>query len=131
MQQVLKPPSGAARTLIVAAKLFSQFDTAMDDALATLDMGFRGKGLRRLCGMLKSWGGFRDRDACALLRWLKPGPLPRMDARQTGHFILAAATASSASISSLVTSCTDVVGRSRHFSILTPNDRLALKNSGS
>ena len=33
------------------------------------------------------------------------------------HFILTTATASSASISSLVTSCTDVVGRSRHFAI--------------
>jgi hypothetical protein len=45
--------------------------------------------------------------------------------------ILTTATASSASISSLVTSCTDVVGRSRHFSIFSTNDRPALKNSGS
>jgi hypothetical protein len=45
--------------------------------------------------------------------------------------MLTTATASSASISSLVTSCTDVVGRSRHFAIFSANDRPALKNSGS
>ncbi len=33
------------------------------------------------------------------------------------HLILTTATANNASISSLVTSCTDVVGRSRHFAI--------------
>ena len=50
---------------------------------------------------------------------------------RTDHFMLTTATANSASISSLVTSCTDVVGRSRHFSIFPANDRPALKNSGS
>jgi len=63
MQQVLKPPSGAARTLIVAAKLFSQFDTAMDDALATLDMGFRGEGLTPLMRDAEKLGRF-SRSRC-------------------------------------------------------------------
>jgi hypothetical protein len=43
--------------------------------------------------------------------------------------MLTTATASSASISSLVTSCTDVVGRSRHFSIFSANDSPALKTA--
>lgn len=45
--------------------------------------------------------------------------------------MLTTATANSASISWLVTSCTEVVGRSRHFAIFSANDRPALKNSGS
>jgi hypothetical protein len=47
------------------------------------------------------------------------------------YLILTTATASSANIGSLVTSCTDVLGRSRHFATFSANDRPALKNSGS
>ena len=41
MQQALKSASGIARTQVVAAELFVQLDVAMDDALPTLDVGFR------------------------------------------------------------------------------------------
>jgi hypothetical protein len=40
MQQALKPASGAAWTQVVAAKLFGQFDIAMDDTPSTLNVGF-------------------------------------------------------------------------------------------
>jgi hypothetical protein len=49
---------------MVAAELFDQFDTAMNDAPSTLDLGFR-EGLPPLTRDAESWGGFRDRDACA------------------------------------------------------------------
>jgi hypothetical protein len=65
MQQALKPASGAARAQIITAELFDQLDIAMDDAASTLDMGFRGEGLPPLTRDAESWGGFRDRDACA------------------------------------------------------------------
>ena len=65
MQQALKPASGAALAEIVAAELFGQLDLAMDEAAPTLDMGFRGEGLPPLTRDAESWGGFRNRDACA------------------------------------------------------------------
>ena len=65
MQQALKPASGAAWTQVVAAELFDQLDIAMNDTPSTLDMGFRGEGLPPLTRDAESWGGFRDRDACA------------------------------------------------------------------
>lgn len=72
MQQVLKPASGAARAQVIAAELFRELDVAMDDALSTLDVGFRGVGLPPLTRDAESWGGFRDRDACA---WHPPSVL--------------------------------------------------------
>ena len=65
MQQVLKPASGAARAQVVAAEFFGELDVAMDEAPSTLDMGFRGEGLPPLTRDAESWGGFRNRDACA------------------------------------------------------------------
>ena len=65
MQQVLKPASGAARAQVVAAELFDQLDITMDDALSTLDVGFRGERLPPLTRDAESRGGFRNRDACA------------------------------------------------------------------
>ena len=65
MQQVLKPPFGAAWAQIVAAELFDQLDIAMDDAPSTLDVGFRGERLPPLTRDAESWGGFRNRDVCA------------------------------------------------------------------
>jgi hypothetical protein len=58
----LKPASGAAWAQIIAAELFGQFDLAMDEAVSTLDMGFRGGGISPLTRDAESWGGFRDRD---------------------------------------------------------------------
>ena len=45
------------------AEPFDQFD--MDDTLSTLDMSFLGERLPPLTRDAESWGGFRDRDACA------------------------------------------------------------------
>ncbi len=65
MEQALKPAAGAARAEIVAAELFGQFDVAMDETPTALDMGFRREGLPPLTRDAESWGGFRNRDACA------------------------------------------------------------------
>jgi hypothetical protein len=40
MQQALKPAAGAAWAQIIAAEPFAQFDIAMDETSATLDVGF-------------------------------------------------------------------------------------------
>jgi hypothetical protein len=61
MQQALKPAAGAARAQIIAAEFFGQFDVAMDETPAALDMGFRGEGLPPLTRDAESWGGFRNR----------------------------------------------------------------------
>src|ERR1700750_2746398 len=85
MQQVLKSSSGAALTQVIEDELFHELDIAMDDTPSTLDVGFRGVGLPPLTRDAESWGGFRDRDACA---WhppsvLKNGQSPRQF-RNTG-----------------------------------------------
>jgi len=41
MQQFLKPARGTARAGVVAAQLLAQLFVAVDDAVATLDAGFR------------------------------------------------------------------------------------------
>lgn len=56
MQQALKPASGAAGAQVVAAELFGEFDVAMDDAVSTLDPGFRGEGLPPPTRDAESWG---------------------------------------------------------------------------
>ena len=78
MQQALKPASGAARAKVVAAELFDELDVAMDDALPTLDLGFRRKGLPPLTRDAESRGGFRDRDAYA---WHPPSAENTADCR--------------------------------------------------
>jgi hypothetical protein len=65
MQQALKPASGAAWAQVIAAELFDKLDIAMDEAPSTLDVGFRGIRLPPLTRNAESWGGFRNRDACA------------------------------------------------------------------
>lgn len=69
MQQALKPASRAARAKVVAAELFGQLDVAVDDAHAawacSLDVGFGREGIPPLTRDAESWGGCRDRDACA------------------------------------------------------------------
>jgi hypothetical protein len=65
MQQALKPASRATRAQIIAAELFEQLDITMDETPSTFDLGFRGEGLPPLTRDAESWGGFRDRDACA------------------------------------------------------------------
>jgi len=65
MQQALKPARRAARAQIVAAELFGELDVAMDETPPTLDLGFRGIRLPPLTRDAESWGGFRNRDACA------------------------------------------------------------------
>jgi hypothetical protein len=65
MQQALKPASGATRAQVITAEFFDELDIAMDDTLSTLDMSFRGERLPPLTRDAESWGGFRDRDACA------------------------------------------------------------------
>jgi hypothetical protein len=65
MQQALKPVSEAAWEQIVAADFFGELDVAMDEPSSTLDIGFRGEGLAPLTRDAESWGGFRNRDACA------------------------------------------------------------------
>jgi hypothetical protein len=42
MQQALKPVARVARTEIVATELLAQFDVAVNEPSAALDMGFRG-----------------------------------------------------------------------------------------
>jgi hypothetical protein len=65
MQQALKPAAGAARTQVVAAELFGEFDVAVDETPTAFNMGFRREGLPPLTRNAESWGGFRNRDACA------------------------------------------------------------------
>ena len=65
MQQALKPASGAAGAQIVAAELFGELDVAMDNAVSTLDLVFRGEGLPPLTRDAESWGGLGDREPCA------------------------------------------------------------------
>ena len=65
MQQALKPASGVTWAQVVATELFDQLDVAMDETLPAFDMGFRGERLPPLTRNAESWGGFRDRDACA------------------------------------------------------------------
>jgi len=65
MQQALKPAAGAARAQIVAAEFFGELDVAVDETPAALDVGFRGEGLPPLTRDAESWGGFRNRRACA------------------------------------------------------------------
>jgi hypothetical protein len=55
----------AAWAQIVAAELLGELDVAMDEPPPALDMGFRGEGLPPLTRDAESWGGFRNRDACA------------------------------------------------------------------
>jgi hypothetical protein len=78
MQQALKPASGAARAEIVAVELFFELDIAMDETPATPDLGFRREGLPPLTRDAESWGGFRDRDACA---WHPPSAGNTADCR--------------------------------------------------
>jgi hypothetical protein len=63
--QALKSASGAAWAQVIAAEFFDELDITMDDTPSALDMGFQGEGLPPLTRDAESWGGFRDRDACA------------------------------------------------------------------
>jgi len=78
MQHALKPASGAARAKVVAAELFDELDVAMDETPSTPDLGFRRERLPPLTRDAESWGGFRDRDACA---WHPPSVETTADCR--------------------------------------------------
>lgn len=147
MQQALKPASGAAWTQIVAAELLGQLDIAMNEPPSTLDVGFGWEGLPPLTRDAESRGGFRNRDACAWHTSLgsRRGPLPRgvpttrfavLEAGRpewppANHPILATPTASTESVITSITSCSDTVGWARHCESFSANDNLASKNSGS
>jgi hypothetical protein len=53
MQQRLKPVPGMAGAKVVAAELFDQLFFTADDALATLDVGFRREAPSTLAGSLE------------------------------------------------------------------------------